>query len=373
MTSTAPRTGLIAAAALALQGGCAGRFQFNRDMPSRMNGDVASDSQPMAPRELPMFAARQNGLRIDWNELLAAAHWADVVIIGEEHDDPLGHDVQLAVVEDLLRHAPAGSIALSMEMLERDDQPIIDDYLAGLIETDEFIEQTDSGHWPDWTESYQPIIDAAKGAGSPIIAANAPRRYVRLARTEGYDYLRDLTAAQRALFALPSRRPSDQYRARFFEVMSSPDVDEPPKPQDAATTPARDGTVDAPAAEVAVAATQAAAHRHAVDVAGIEAGFRSQLVWDATMGQSIARALRQPGVDKVVHLAGHFHSDFDGGTVQMLRASSSPLDPPRILTISMNRRAIESASLAAEDIDRADIVVCTGKRPPEEDAAEAEN
>ena len=46
--------------------------------------------------------------------------------------------------------------------------------------------------------------------------------------------------------------------------------------------------------------------------------FRGQLVMDATMAASIAGA-RRDGAEKVVHLVGHFHCDFNGGTVQELQ------------------------------------------------------
>jgi hypothetical protein len=85
----------------------------------------------------------------------------------------------------------------------------------------------------------------------------------------------------------------------------------------------------------------------------------AQLVWDATMGASIAKA-RRSGARKVVHIVGQFHSDFNGGTVQELRRH---LPHAHVLTITMQRD--EPDALREEDRDRADIVIYTGKRPPE--------
>jgi uncharacterized iron-regulated protein len=352
-----------AIASAALLSGCATRYEFRQSpVAGAATAIEANESHPEPDaRSLRMFAARQGGVPIDWRQLLAAAEWADVVFIGEEHDDALAHDVQLAIVEDLLAGCPRGSVALSMEMLERDDQPLADDYLAGLMEQDEFIEQTGSAGWPDWIGNYQPIIDAAKAAGSPVIAANAPRRYVRLARTKGYEFLRRLTPAQRDLFTLPRGRPSDLYRVRFIEVMTHPDHAEPHEEREPSAAAAGEH-----------AATSLAQHQSG-DTAALDAAFRSQLVWDATMGQSIARGLRRPGVGKVVHLVGQFHSDFDGGTVQMLRAFSSPIVPPRVLTISLQRRDLARASMDRDDLHRADIVIYTGARPPEEEEESEED
>jgi hypothetical protein len=96
----------------------------------------------------------------------------------------------------------------------------------------------------------------------------------------------------------------------------------------------------------------------------IDPGFRSQLLWDSTMADSIARALRTPRTTKVIHLVGQFHSDFSGGTVKELRARR-PI--ARVLTVSMQRR--DGDALHERDEGRADIIIHTGRRPPPPPAA----
>ena len=93
----------------------------------------------------------------------------------------------------------------------------------------------------------------------------------------------------------------------------------------------------------------------------LENGFRSQQLWDATMGASVVKALRS-GSRPVILLIGQFHSDFNGGTVQQIRARASHA---RILVISMQRE--DSTMLRDEDRDRADIIIYTGPRPPDEE------
>ena len=52
----------------------------------------------------------------------------------------------------------------------------------------------------------------------PIVAANAPRRFVRLARTEGYDHLRDtLSEEQQRLLVIPDEL--DDVAAGLFEAL----------------------------------------------------------------------------------------------------------------------------------------------------------
>ena len=269
------------------------------------------------------------GLAVNWADLIDAVEWADVIILGEQHDDAVAHAVQQAVVEDVFDRWPKS--ALSMEMLERDEQALVDDYLDGIIDVESFAKWTFSEKWAgegSWANWYQPMIDTAKEADGRVVAANAPRRYVRLARLEGYGRLRSLSPQRKKLFDLPKSFKDDSYRRRFYELM-------------------KDGHGDENASEDERARRER-----------LRAGFRSQTLWDATMGASMARA-HQAGATKVVLLVGQFHSDFNGGTVQQLRSRAPSLN---ILVISMQRD--EGQTLREDDRGRADIVVYTGKPPP---------
>lgn len=283
---------------------------------------------------------------------------ADVIVLGEEHDDAVGHRFQLAVVEDVLQRWPGS--AVSMEMFDRSEQAVVDDYLTGFIDLETFQERTASTRWlklsrqyaageinrktfekriarlgwPDWATNYQPIVDAAKAAGAPVVAANTPWLvYMSVARREGFERLDDVTPAQAVLFDVPGEIPEGEYRERFWQVMAGRAEGEPP---------ADDEGDDA-------------AHP-GFDDETILGMFRGQLVMDATMAASIADA-RGAGAEKVVHLVGHFHCDFDGGLVQELRAR----DPDaRILVITVLHEP--ETTLRADDEGRAGFVVYTTKK-----------
>ncbi|MBX3354467.1 MAG: ChaN family lipoprotein [Phycisphaeraceae bacterium] len=318
--------------------GCSPRDPFANPFAGPEKGWARVPDQPFVPHGLPMFDGRR-GTILTWYDLSEAVAWADVIIIGEQHDDPVAHAVQQAIVMETIARFPR--VVLSMEMLERDDQPLIDAYLRGEIEVDAFIDGTDSRHWAGrdtWVIFFQPMIDAAKASGAPVVGANAPRRLVRQARLEGYDALRALPADEQALFALPRRESKPEYRARFDTVMS--------------------GMSDA----------------KSFDSTAFDSVFRSQLVWDATMAESIVDARRSaaslPGrpfsPPKVIHLVGQFHSDFDGGLVDEIAVRNGFL---RICTISVQRRS--DRTLGESDRDRAAIVIYSGERPPPEAASPA--
>jgi len=91
---------------------------------------------------------------------------------------------------------------------------------------------------------------------------------------------------------------------------------------------------------------------HSLSDEDIESYFRAQQVWDATMAGSIVRASFRH--DKVVHVVGRFHSDFDGGLVQRVRARKPWA---KVLTISLQPE--NSDRLREEDRGRADVIVYT--------------
>lgn len=316
---------VVALACVAPLPSCTRYFATSPDLGEPSGAIVPGEA--VAPRALFMFEGA-TGRALGWADVMAAASWADAVFIGERHDDPVAHAVQLAILEDLAAGYPG--TALALEHLERHEQRIVDRYLAGEIGVDEFIDSTKSRNWAGkdtWVRFFQPLVDAADEAGSPVVAANAPRDYVRRARTEGHAALDALPREERALFDIPATDLGnvlnarwqdrwDAYRQRFREIMGSgEDLADP-------------------------------AVRERLDNV-----FLSQSVWDATMGASAADALGR-GAPKVVLCAGCFHVERDGGTVLQFEARRPDA---RVLTVTV----IDASSSRLRDEDRlaADIVI----------------
>jgi uncharacterized iron-regulated protein len=273
----------------------------------------------------------RTGEKISWSALLSHISDADVVVLGEQHDDATGHAVQLAVVEDMLDQA-SGRGGLALEMLERDEQVLVDDYRDEVIDAKTFAKLSESTSWAgegSWEAWYQPIIDAALERDAIVIAANAPRRYVRLARIGGWDQLDELDARRRVLVNRPDTPITGVYKDRFIELMGGheePNLDLDKKSQEV---------------------EQAEALERA------ESFFRSQQVWDATMAASVSAALRQSG-PPVMLLVGRFHSDLDGGTPQQIKRLCPSA---KIVTISLEP-ACEEVEFNG-DLPQADFIVCT--------------
>lgn len=97
---------------------------------------------------------------------------ADVVVLGEVHDNPYHHFAQAALIDVLTDagHRPA----IVWEMIDRDMQPAIDSIFAedrpSPGEFADAVRWSESG-WPEWL-MYRPIAEAALGAGLPMIAGD---------------------------------------------------------------------------------------------------------------------------------------------------------------------------------------------------------
>lgn len=344
----------LCCAALLLPAGCAGRsrggdlrgsapLQHSRQQTHPMQqrtpapqpsaqppAQAPAPQQPLDVRALLIFRGHSAAPAITWDALVEQLALADVILFGEVHAHPTGLDAAATLFEDLLISAP--TTALSMEFFDRDDQPHIDDYLAG-VTTDETFRKATARAEGNYPPGHQRMVDAAKAARRPVAGANAPRRYVRLARTEGYDRLFALRDSQRQLFVVPRDLTEGRYREEFMRMMGS----------------MGGHSADAPPADEAAAAQAAEKARETA-----LSFFRSQNVWDATMAESI-RALSATGARPIVHVVGQFHTDFDGGLTQRVKAA---LPSARVITLSF---VDESASeLRAGDTGRADFVIYTG-------------
>jgi len=247
---------------------------------------------------------------------------ADVVLIGEQHDDANTHRLELALLEALARRNVA--VTLSLEMFERDVQGSLDSYLSGSSAEDAFLKQ--SRPWPRYQTDYRPLVEFARARGWPIVAANVPRRIAADVAKVGKSAVDSLNTSDRSLAAGDLQCPHDAYFDRFAEQMGSH--------QSSSGSTADTST---------------------------ERYYLAQCVKDETMAESIASAFTKlegrPGV--VVHITGSFHSDYGEGTGERVRRR---LAGRRVATVSMLPvENLDAIAPQKEDIKRADYLVYTIK------------
>ncbi len=244
---------------------------------------------------------------ITLDALLTELGKADVVFIGEEHDLAKGHQLEQAILEGLAARAPAQ--ALSLEMFERDTQLVLDEYLAGYITESAFLQA--SRPWPNYQTDYRPLIEFCKEKGLPVVAANAPRRYVNLVSRKGREALDGLPKASKAFLPpLPySMDLPPGYDRQLTEILGQSHNPPPTKPE----TPGAQ-TAPPPA------------------MPSVDRMKQAQALWDAGMQDSILQFLRKHPDRKVLQINGAMHSDFGYGIVDRLRKAARRL---HILTVSI--------------------------------------
>ena len=223
-------------------------------------------------------------------DIVDAAAQVDAVFIGETHGDPAAHHLERKILSALYERygRPSNSgvskrtLILSMEMFERDVQVILDEYLQDLITEGHF--QAATRPWSRYLRDYRPIVEFAKDHSIPVIAANAPRRYVNRVSRLGPDSLTALSdAAKSWLPPLPYPPASPEYRRKFLEFWG-----ESSHPASGDMPPTFENLLSA------------------------------QSLWDAAMGHAVAEALDETPGALVVNINGKFHSAENLGAVEKL-------------------------------------------------------
>jgi len=290
---------------------------------------VSAPQAPSAPSYVPVRVFdTKAGAFVDFEVMLASAAKADLIFVGEQHNDPNTHRLEAALLDGL--HRRKVRPVVSLEMFERDVQPVIDSYLSGQTPEEEFRKTTRP--WPRYGTDYRALVEAAKQHGWTVVAANVPRRIASAVAKSGRDAIAQLPETDRPFVARDLDCPRDTYFDRF-----------------AATMTGHPG------------GTQTADERQAMT----ERYYWAQCVKDETMAESIVAALEKSG-SPVVHYNGAFHSDFGLGTAERVRRRAPAR---RVLVISMLPVAdLDTLTPSGEDLKRANYLVFTTSTPSAERA-----
>jgi len=242
-------------------------------------------ADPAGPSYVPHRVYNTKRKRfVDFEAMLADVMYSDMLFLGEQHDDPGTHRLQLAALEGLARRR--SNVLLSLEMFERDVQGLLDSYLAGATSEADFL--AGSRPWPAYRTDYRPMVEFARAWKWPVIASNVPRRHASLVARVGMAGLDSLASVERGYVARDMNCPLDEYYTRFAATMGDMRAHSPP------------GTT--------MTEEQADAM--------LKRTYYAQCVKDETMGESIAAAMNAaPPRPLVVHMNGAFHSNYRLGTV----------------------------------------------------------
>jgi uncharacterized iron-regulated protein len=190
-----------------------------------------------------------------------AVEKADVVYVGETHDDPAHHEYELELIRGLLERKV--KFAIGWEMFDETQQSSIDAWASHKISLEELLVKTDfQQRWGIYSPVYEQILRTTEKANVRNLALNAPSELARkIARAE------PLTAEEIAL--MPSGFVADEGAYKNFVALigEHPGVEE-------------------------------ADRRHYFD---------AQNVWDQTMASRILEFKRRDPKVKLVVLTGRDH------------------------------------------------------------------
>jgi uncharacterized iron-regulated protein len=275
------------------------------------------------------------GQAISFDQVVAMAQRADVVLFGEEHSDVVCNAVEAQLLAKLsLQERP---VTLAMEFFEVDTQPALDAYLNERMSESEF--RTLTRQKQAYMMAHRPLIEYCRMTQIPVIAANAPWRLTRALRLSGksFEEFRATTQpADRALLPLSSELLSGEYHERFVEAMKDHVADPPGTTTQSTTQPSPEEKM--------------------------LRGYRAQSLWDDTMAQSIAEHRGEFPEQRVMLIVGKFHVAHDGGTGVKVRRRR-PQDS--ILTIVYHGVSRTPLVFDAADSAAGDVIIY-GVTPPEE-------
>ena len=266
---------------------------------------------------------------VDFGALVQRLSETHVVFVGENHDDPETHRVEFGLLDAIGR--TGRPVILSLEMFERDAQPLLNEYLAGRISEADFLAR--SRPWDRYVTDYRPMVELAKAKGWRVIASNIPRPMASAVGRKALAALDTLTPLERSWAARDIKCPEDAYRTRFMDTMRGHGS--------GSAAPAAGDTLPT-----------AVATRF----------YLAQCIKDETMAESIVESRNGAPPDAiVVHYDGAFHSDYRQGTVDRVKRRAPNL---RLVVITAVPVLDPVTATLADHKDRADYIIFTKRIPP---------
>jgi uncharacterized iron-regulated protein len=257
-----------------------------------------------------LFTAQ--GQAADYDQMLAQLAQADVVLFGEQHNDPIAHWMELQVAKDLAQAKGPTQLVLGLEMFERDVQPLVAQYAAGTLPDSAFERQ--SRPWPNYATDYRPLLQFARDEKIAVVGTNAPRRYAQQVARGSLAALDKLPKEEKAYLApLPLKV---DFELPGYKKMAAMFGD----------APAHGG-------------------------GGGRNIIQAQALKDATMATYIRQSIA-PG-QLLLHMNGSYHSDNHDGIVTYLRRYAPKL---RVKTISVVSQE-QLQTLTKENLTLADYVL----------------
>lgn len=228
----------------------------------------------------------------------------DIVMIGEFHNNPISHWMELEITKDCKE---TRNLILGAEMFEQDNQSALDMYLQGKLSAKGL--DSMARLWKNYPTDYAPLVNYAKENNIAFAATNIPRRYAAIVSKGGFEALDTISEKEKAWIApLPVK-----YDAEL------------PGYKNMLTMMAGHGTPNMP---------------------------KAQAIKDATMAYFILKYF-VPG-SLFIHYNGSYHSENHDGIVWYLKQAKPELNITTVTTVSQKN----IKHLLTENKNKADFIIC---------------
>jgi len=232
-----------------------------------LNPAAARRVRDLAERtpSITVFSRRANKT-ITFSELIDQLHDSDLICVGETHDSDPHHRAQHHLLKVLF--AADERLGVGLEMFQRPFQNAVDDFIAGKIDEEAFLNATEyAKRWGyDWS-LYRSIVEFCRRNGVPLAALNASQELTRQVSKLGYDGLKDDDKKQLAGVDFHVKEHRDYWHDRLSKMHGRTDA----KPEEK------------------------------------ERSYQVMTVWDGYMAESAARFQQTRGIRRMLIIAGSGH------------------------------------------------------------------
>lgn len=227
------------------------------------------------------WANPDNGSVVDHVSLMTTMSEQKVVLLGETHDRYDVHRWQLHVAAGLFAHR--NNIALGFEMFPRRVQPILDEWVAGELTTDAFLEKVGwKTVWGFEADLYLPLFHFCRAHRLPMYALNCRRALVTEVGKLGWDAIAEEDRDE----LTPSKSATIDYRRYLFGLVGG--ANGPNSRAKSAEDPSFDRFV------------------------------RAQQTWDRAFACNIAKVIESPDPPLMIGIIGRGHLEYGYGTPYQL-------------------------------------------------------
>ena len=304
---------LLILCGLILLAGCAKRIQ-----PPWIS-KVAMIREPIGAEEIFRLP---DGDPISFHQLLSDLEPSSVIFMGETHDQIEHHHSQIRILQGLIEKNR--DVVVGMEMFERSQQPILDQWTEGKLTEEEFFKEVKwETTWGMDYNLYKRILEEAKNRRLKVLCLNIERELVRRVGQQG---ISGLSPEDRA--RLPEMDLSDKEHRHYMASIYK--------------------------------------GHQAGSAKDFENFYQAQCLWDEAMAETLFRFLQSAeGRDKtVLVIVGRGHVAFDFGIPKRLHRRT-PLPYKTIILKEWKKNLEDDFSLNKVSSPLAHFLWITKPAPPE--------